>query len=380
MRTHQATWRPSAGWDDAASSSKVHDAQLVFAFGGRSVLQEHPEVLGDLAAAHPNAVITGCSTSGEISGTHVGDASVVATAIQFERTDVRVADIRIPDGTLDFEAGSDLARQLPSSGLRYVTLLSDGLHVNGSSLVRGLVEGLPDSVVVTGGLAGDGDAFGETVVVLGDTVADRRAVAVGYYGDALQVGHGCLGGWDSFGPERVVTRSQDNVLYELDGRSALDLYKSYLGDYADELPSSALLFPLSIRLPEEDGALVRTILAVDDETNSMTFAGDIPTGARARFMMANFDRLIDGAHGAAGQSIGGLEGTPDLALLISCVGRRLVLDQRVEEELEGVREAVGEGTTLCGFYSYGEVSPLVKERSCELHNQTMTITTFAERL
>ena len=178
----------------------------------------------------------------------------------------------------------------------------------------------------------------------------------------------------------VITRAEGNVLYELDGQSALSLYKKYLGDLAAELPGSALLFPLSIRTEDGGTSVVRTILSVNDADESMTFAGDMPVGAYARLMKANFDRLIDGASLAANESQETI-GTPgpDLAVLISCVGRKVVLGQRTEEEVESVREVLGERTAIAGFYSYGEISPFTASTRCELHNQTMTITTFSER-
>ena len=218
-------------------------------------------------------------------------------------------------------------------------------------------------------------------MVLDDVVAERRIAAVGFYGEGLTVGCGSLGGWDPFGPERKITRSDGNVLYELDGQSALDLYKKYLGARAAELPSSALLFPLALRTPDGSDGIVRTVLAIDEKAGSMTFAGDLPEGAWAKFMKANFERLIDGAMGAASISIerrGDGRLAPSLALLISCVGRKLVLQQRIEEEVEAVRDVLGDGPTLTGFYSLGEISPFTPNGRCELHNQTMTITTFTE--
>ncbi len=206
----------------------------------------------------------------------------------------------------------------------------------------------------------------------------NRIAVVGLYGERIKVGFGSLGGWDPFGPERLVTRSQGNILYELDGQPALALYKKYLGDYAKDLPASGLLFPLSLKT-ENNESIVRTILGVNEAENSLTFAGDMPHGVQARFMMANFDRLIDGAVGAAQTSFDAIGGTtPDLALLISCVGRKLVLKQRIEEEVEGVQDILGQGTALAGFYSYGEISPFNPSAKCELHNQTMTITTLSE--
>jgi hypothetical protein len=203
-------------------------------------------------------------------------------------------------------------------------------------------------------------------------------VGVGLYGESLRVGYGSQGGWDSFGPARRVTRSRGNVLFELDGESALALYKSYLGDHASALPGSALLFPLLLEDPCGGDGLVRTVLAVDEEAGSLTFAGDVPVGSQARLMKANFDRLIDGACSSASATSRGLDGThAELAILISCVGRKLVLRQRIEEEVEAVREVLPRAV-LAGFYSYGELCPQGSLGSCELHNQTMTITTLAE--
>jgi hypothetical protein len=258
-------------------------------------------------------------------------------------------------------------------------VFSEGLKVNGSELVKGLTAALPHSVTVTGGLSGDGQRFASTYVVWKGKPERGSIVAAGLYGPALRVGYASLGGWDSFGPERLITRSRNNVLYELDGHSALELYKQYLGEHAADLPASGLLFPLSLRTTRDATPVVRTILAVDENEQSMTFAGDVPTGAYARLMKANFDRLIDGAAGAARVSYqAGGATPPNLALLISCVGRKMVLQQRIEEEVEGVRDIMGERTVLTGFYSYGEISPFTPSARCELHNQTMSITTFTE--
>lgn len=336
-------------------------------------------------AAFSQALWVGASTAGEISGTRVSDESLVLTAVTFAQTSIHGACVALADTGSSFEAGTRLASALPVASpvngalLGHVFLVSDGLRVNGSELVRGLTEHLPANVTVTGGLAGDGARFGETLVWYKDSAASARVAAIGFYGDRLKVGCGSLGGWDSFGPERLITRATGNVLYELDGHSALGLYKKYLGEQARGLPATGLLYPLSLRTKSGDTPVVRTILAVDERDQSMTFAGDVPEGAYARLMRANFDRLIDGAVGAAKTGFTALgEASPQLAILISCVGRKLVLKQRVEEEVEGVRDVLGDAAVLTGFYSYGEISPFTPGAKCELHNQTMTITTFSE--
>jgi hypothetical protein len=261
--------------------------------------------------------------------------------------------------------------------------------VNGSELVRGLNANLESSVVVTGGLAGDGDRFKDTWVLDRDGGQPQRVCAVGFYGDRIRVGHGSKGGWDIFGPERLVTRSNGNVLYELDGKPALALYKRYLGDRAAGLPATALLFPLALRASTSDPkTLVRTVLAVDEAAQSMTFAGDVPEGHRAQLMRANFDRLIGGASEAALHTRHATHALPasnaspasngaTLAIAISCVGRRLILGERTEEELEAALHDLPHGTRQVGFYSYGEISPYASGY-CDLHNQTMTLTTIQE--
>jgi hypothetical protein len=377
MNVSQLQWTSRTGLRPEPGVSQ-ESPQLAFLFGSRAALQDGASIAA-IRSRFPSAIFLGCSTAGEILDTRIYDDTVSVTAVHFDTTRVTTASVAIESPAESYSAGTTLARSFSRDGLVHLFVLSDGLHVNGSELVKGLSDNLPDTTTLSGGLSGDGEAFGETLIVFGDEVRGKTIAAVGFYGDRLEVGCASLGGWDSFGPERLVTKSEGNVLYELDGISALDLYKRYLGDHAELLPGSGLLFPLSIRNPEDDSSVVRTILAVDEAAQSLTFAGDVPEGWYGRSMKANFDRLIDGATGAAQNSIVHVsEHNPDLAILISCVGRRMVLRQRTEEELEGVRHVVGPAPALTGFYSYGEISPLTPDAKCVLHNQTMTITSFKE--
>jgi hypothetical protein len=374
VKVQQSRWSEGHGWGGAEDGI---GAQLVLVFGNRASLV-HPRLARDLEIRWPGATTLGCSTAGQISGTEVFDAGVVATAVQFEHTQVRAASapVTAPDSAA---AGAALASALAAPDLAHVIVLSEGLDINGEALVRGLGETLPAHVSVTGGLSADGELFQETAVLFGGAPCRNTVAAVGLYGTRLRVGCGSLGGWDSFGPERQITKATGNVLYELDGQSALALYKRYLGDHASDLPASGLLFPLSLRTRQASAPVVRTILSINDSEQSLTFAGNVPVGGYVRLMKANVDRLIDGAVGAGRTSAAALDGPVDLALLISCVGRRMVLRQRVEEEVEGVRDIVGPAAAITGFYSYGEISPFTPKARCELHNQTMTVTTLSER-
>ena len=378
MKIKQRIWTREKGWIPDFAGEIDQDVQLVLFFGSVELLKEE-KYCPEIKKLYPNAHFFGCSTAGEICGTRVLDDSIVLTAISFDSTQIKGARVKLNKSIDSFHAGKLLAEDLQGDGLRHVMVLSDGISVNGSALVKGLTRNLPDEITVTGGLAGDGEKFSETLVCW-DSMPERDTIAaIGLYGNSLKIGYGSLGGWDPFGPERIITKSRENVLYELDGKSALDLYKKYLGEHAKNLPASGLLFPLSLRTKDGHSSLVRTILAINEEEQSMTFAGDMPEGSYARLMKANFDRLIDGAIHAAKTSYEAIGSfTPELAILISCVGRKMILKQRTEEEVEGVREILGDAT-LTGFYSYGEICPFTQGARCELHNQTMTITVFAEK-
>jgi hypothetical protein len=389
MKTDQRIWKGSDGWTRASSAFPKGDAHLVLLFGATACIKDE-SLVGGIRQQYPNAQFLGSSTSGEICGTRVTQDTLVATVVRFEHTLIRGVQVDLVETPDCFLAAADLAQALPhsvfssSSGeeakLSHVFVLSDGLHVNGSELVRGLSVHLPAGISVTGGLAGDGERFLESYVLMNGAPAQHRIAALGFYGSRLKIGCGSLGGWEPIGPERLVTRSKGNVLFELDGQSALGQYKSYLRVQANDLPAAGLLFPLSLSGKGNAPAVVRTVLSVDEKAQSLTFAGDVPEGMSARFMKAGVDGLIDGAVGAAKCGLDVLGGeSPDLAILISCVGRKLVLRERIEEEVEGVRKVLGERAVLAGYYSYGEIAPFRRGAKTELHNQTMTITTFAER-
>jgi hypothetical protein len=372
MHAHQSHWTPRDGWQALPNEPVPPDVVLLF--GGRAVLEGGQAVASFLPGV-PRERLFGCSTAGEIEGAHVHDDTLVATSLWFTKASVVSAQCRVSEDA-DHEAlGRRLAQRLDHTDLVHALVLSDGTQVNGSQLVRGLRMGLPSSVTLSGGLSGDGTAMKTTVVCHAGVVEAGTVTVLGFRGP-IRVGIGSLGGWDEFGPARAITKAKGNVLYELDHEPALALYKRYLGPHAAGLPSSALLFPLLVKTGNA-APVVRTVLNINESQGSMIFAGDLPTGSSAQLMRANFERLIHAGQLAAESSLAA--GSPEVALLISCVGRKLILKQRIEEEIEAVRGVLGEGVTTAGFYSYGELAPSIEGAPCQLHNQTMTITTFTER-
>ncbi len=383
MKVEQRRWEQSSGWSEPLTGRLEEIPQLVFVFGGSSLVST-PQTFEKLKQLYPGSHILLCSTAGEILNTTVTDNSMVAAAVYFGKTSLQFAQTEFSQVGDSYEMGKKLASQLPIQDLVHAMVFSDGLNINGTALVKGLTEILPSTVSVTGGLVGDGSDFKHTFVGLDGVGKEKNIVLIGFYGQSLKVGFGSMGGWDPFGPERIITKSKDNVLFELDGKPALELYKGYLGEKALGLPGTGLLFPLNIRLKddiEKKNEMVRTLLAVDEKTQSMTFAGDMPQGAYAKLMKANFERLINGASDAASLTKDSLDTSqPELAILISCIGRKLVLKERIEEETEAVRSVLRDQAAIIGFYSYGEICPTAPtEKQCRLHNQTMTITTFREQ-
>ena len=351
--------------------------ELVLVFGSVALMRACSDTLANVFATSHRI---GCTTAGEISAQGVADGTCVVTAIHFEHTRVAVARASLACMDDSLGAGRRLALALPLQGLRAVLVLGQGVQINGSALLAGMTEIIGVHVPIAGGLAGDGAAFKQTWVLDDTGLASDSVACVGFYGERLLFSHGSFGGWSPFGPARKVTRCESNVLFELDGEPALEVYKRYLGDYAKDLPASGLLFPFAMLGSDHNElGLIRTILGVDDVRGSLTLAGELEPDGYLRLMHASTDALVEGAEAAAeaAHKMGTHPGE-GLALLVSCVGRKLVMGGRVDEEVEAVAEVFGQGATLAGFYSYGEISPFSRAVECKLHNQTMTITYLAE--
>lgn len=378
MKTKQFFWRPGDGWQEAPESKSLAKVSLVIIFGATEVIVQG-ECVEQLKNAFPEATMIGCTTGGEIFGTSIHDGSLVATAISFDSASVLGKWISVHGFGDSREAAAELIEQFPQKGLRHIFILADGVLTNPSELVRGINDRLPPSVSVTGGMAGDGLDFSSSYILLNGEIQQATIAAVGFYGDGLTVGYGSCGGWIPFGPQRMITASEGNTMYELDGQSVLDLYKAYLGKDAEKLPAAGLLFPLSVTMEDDESAVVRTVRALDEEKGSLNFVGDVPTGCYAQFMRAVPDDLIDGAAEAAKIARRGGEVSPELCILISCIGRKAVLKQLSEEETEAVGEVFPHAHSMIGFYSYGEIAPLGEGSKITLHNQTMTLMTLAEK-
>lgn len=377
MKTVQLKKNRAGSWEYLSDNIRLIKP-LVLVLGNRYLL-ENDTIYKEVKQLYPDGHIVFGSTSGDITSESVDDESILITAIEFEKSSFLIKTSNVLNSNLDsFKTGKDLINQFPEEGLKYVFVLSEGSFINGSELTKGMNSAIDENLLITGGLCGDAARFEKTLASYNESPKTGEIIAIGFYGESLEVSFSIHGGWTPFGPERIVTKSKSNVLFELDNKPALDLYKKYLGDKSAELPAAALLYPLNVKSTEEKQAFVRTILNINEDDNTMILAGDIPENSKVQLMMTNVDNIANASERAARQALELRTNKPQLALLVSCIGRKLVLDQRVEEEIEEVVAVVGSETTMCGFYSYGEIAPFHGESNCQLHNQTMTITLISE--
>lgn len=377
MRIVQASKSENKNWS-YLQEKVVLKNPLVLVFGNRYLL-DSDEFIADVRKEFPYEHLVFGSTAGEIIGGTVQDNSITVTAVEFEKSSfvVETENILTHDKNAK-QLGEVLYAKIPKAGLRHLFVLSEGSFVNGSSLINGLEGGIENTVSITGGMCGDDARFEKTVASYKENPKEGEVILIGFYGETLEISFASFGGWIPFGPERIITKSAGNILYEIDDQPALNLYKNYLGDRAGELPQASLRYPLNVTPEEKKEPVVRTILGIDDQNQSMILAGDVPMNSVVQLMMASVDGIADGALKAAEIAVKDRKKSPELAILVSCVGRKLVMNQRVEEEIELVQEIIGIEAAVTGFYSYGEMAPFNGETSCELHNQTMTLTLISE--
>ncbi|GGF82331.1 FIST signal transduction protein [Wenyingzhuangia marina] len=377
MKRMQLTRNEKGEWDFIGEKKDLNKP-LILVFGNRLVLESIP-VYQELKDIFENAHIVIGSSCGNVTSQYVEDSSVTATAIDFENSEFIIKTSNVLNTDLDsFKTGKELIEQFPLEGLKFVFVVSEGSFINGSKLTEGMKSVVPQDVLITGGLCGDSERFERTIASYNEEPKEGEIIAIGLYGESLEISFSIFGGWTPFGPERIVTKSDGNVLFELDNKPALDLYKQYLGDKSKELPSAALLYPLNVQIEGEEQSIVRSILNIDNDKNAMILAGDIPVGSKVQLMMTNIDNIANASEMAVKRANKNRIKDSELVLFVSCIGRKLVLDQRVEKEVEEVVDVIGNVPTVCGFYSYGEIAPFNGENTCRLHNQTITVTLISE--
>lgn len=377
MKIVQAYKIKNGDWNYHTEKQELKDP-LVLVLGNRHLLEDKA-VLKDIRKEFPYEHIVFGSTAGEIIDINVMEESITVLAIEFEKSSFVIKRDNILDhdkSTLSL--GTSLSAKMPKENLKHLFIVSEGSFMSGTSLINGVQSGFDKNIPMTGGLCGDDSRFEKTLASYKEDPKEGEIILIGFYGESLEITFASHGGWLGFGPERIITKSDGNILYEIDGQPALELYKKYLGGKVEKLAESTLFYPLNVIAPGRKDAVVRTVLSIDEENQSMMFADDVPENSRVQLMMASADGISQGAHNATKEALQNRINKPQLVIPVSCIGRKLVLGQRKEEEAELIRELVGKNTAISGFYSYGEIAPFYGNTSCEFHNQTMTLTLISE--
>ena len=361
--------------EEKLSIDEKKRVDLVLVFSDYETIQKYDHYRL-LKVKYPNADIVGASTAGNIIDDSISDLDAVGVAITFDTAKVRINSAIMDNNETLIEDAHTLVSNLEEENLKHIFVLGHGLEMDNSKFVKGL--NANKKVSITGGLAADGNRFEKTKVFANESKDKNLAVAIGFYGESLHVEVGCKAGWEEFGAQRVVTKSNGNTVYEIDDKPALELYEKYLGEYIKDLPESGLLFPLSVESDiTQKNEVIRVMMGINED-KSILFAGDIPQGSKVRLMKTNIDNLIDGAELVA-KTIQEHNNKESLSISVSCSGRLSVLKQLADEEIEVIKDVLGDKSQLVGFYSYGEIAPFSDDiLDCKLHNQTMTLTTIYE--
>jgi hypothetical protein len=368
MDVQQVSWTSAAGWSDAIPAPDARES-LVLAFGA-SELIDAPAPFHDLIDVWGPDRVVGCSTPFATSGADTRVALMVSI-IRFDRTRVVTAHADIQRAGGSRRAARRVGNLLSEPSLQCAVMLADGLLADGSQLSVGMRD-VTEGIALSGGLAADDNRFTNTWTLVNGLPRTGWVSAFGLVGEHIEMGFSSMSGWESFSQERVVTRSHGNVLYELNGRPAIEIYQNYLGHSVGGMADSALGFPLALR--DLDGRMtVRSLVGVNARDQGLRFAGDVAQGSTARLMCASSDDLIHNAQLAAKRAD---LGPAQIALACSGTGRRRVLGERAEEEWAAVRSAFSPDTAVVGLSTMGELSP--GDGETELHNQSMSITTIRE--
>jgi hypothetical protein len=292
MKTVQVKKRKNQDWEYLSENINLKEP-LVLVLGNRYLLDD-ASIYQELRDKFPSGHLVFGSTSGDITAGEVDDDSITVTAIEFEKSHFEIKTSNVLNTDLDsYKTGEDLINQFSKEGLKHVFVVSEGSFINGSQLTKGMNSAANENLLITGGLCGDAARFEKTLASYNENPKPGEIVAIGFYGDTFEASFSIHGGWTPFGPERIVTKSESNVLFELDNQAALDLSKKYLGEKSNELPGAALLYPLNVKSEDEKQSFVRTILNIDEEKNTMILAGDIPENSKVQLMMTNVDNIAN---------------------------------------------------------------------------------------
>ena len=353
--------------------------QVIFLFVSLN-FKDVESVIEEIKAKYEKSIIIGGTTSGEIIDQEVIDDTVVLAAVKFHKTKLKLYSGNLSsDSSTGYSSGEIFAKKIDQENLKHIFLLSDAQTLSAANLLKGMNNELKPSISVTGGLASRNSFTDSNFIIDNGKIKQNSVIALALYGDSLQVSYNAQGGWDSYGVECLVTKSRENRILEINEQPALNFYRAHVDSKVlENFDDDGFNYPIKVRNEEHSFPVMRVLLAVDQEEESLIMSEEISVGSYVRLMKGNIDRLINGAENSAKIIAEQSNHNHQLAILISCSGRRKVMGELVSEEIEAVTDQFPKNTETIGFYSYGEISPFFGFSKTSLHNLTMCITTFSE--
>jgi hypothetical protein len=319
----------------------------------------------------PEVVLVGCSSYAEIDSAEALTRSVTLLGCRSASCKAQAASLPA-DGRSPRELGRALGAQLAPFSPRLLLLFPDVLTVNATQLLRGVQEVFGSEFPIIGGAPADSGAFQRTHLLCGRTLQTSGVVALALRGP-LHISTAARSGYLPISIARTATRVEaGNVLLELDGRPALDVYREFLGPRAGEMPAVSVEFPLGIVQEGREAApaLTSAIFKVDEARRALILGGDIPAGGQLRILSAARTEVLAGAKAATELACRGLP-NPDVALLFNCMSRKVSLGPRYKDEYAGALSLLPAELPKVGFYTFGELSPM--HGVTEHHESTYTL-------
>ena len=368
MKTFNILYKSSEALQHYISSNDLYKSRevLVQIFTGVLDRDFINLLISDILVLIPHAKILGSTTDGEIIDKDVTENATVLSFSTFERTTIKTYYSPY-DGSSEHLAGS-LYKQFDNpQEIKLMITFVDGLNTNGEKFIKTFEE-YDENLLIAGGLAGDNAIFSETLVFNENGCYDNGAVAAIFFGDELIVNTTNSFGWKRIGKKLKVTKSKENIVYSIDGISAVDIYKKYLGqEISDDLPATGIEFPLIIH--RNNIEIARAVIGIQKDIGALVFAGNISEGDVVQFGYGDID-TIKSLINTTKRTL--LSKPVESVFIYSCMARKRLMGKTVLAEIVPLSKIA----PTSGFFTYGEL--FTKENKHELLNQTMTILTLSE--
>lgn len=328
----------------------------------------HQLILDTIAAEFPDLDLIGGTTDGEMSSI-LGFQQDSLTLMLFCSSEIEIRAAvayqvsQNPSGVA--EAAVVRAKDQLTQPLKFCIAIPESLTTNTSAILTGLRSGLGD-IPIFGGAAADQIKDQQQTYQFYKTNVLSDAVPILLFAGNIRFSHGVASGWQPVGKRCQITKAQDNIIYEIDGKPALDFYQYYLDNFSVDAA-----YPLAVFAPGQSDFFLRGALRNDSETGSITFSGNIPVGSAIQITDASLDDIITASKASLNAALRDYPGEhPDAALFFSCAWRRFIMGTRTNEEFRTIRDTLGAAIAGCGFYTYGEIAPFPSQTASFFHNTT----------